>query len=65
MSEAYVGVARSTDGWVAVVFDRNGFDHAEVFEEVGQLWTRYEKVATRVLVDVPRPRGKGERRPRV
>jgi predicted RNase H-like nuclease len=53
MSEAYVGVDRSVDGWVAVAFDRNGFDHAEVFEEVGQLWTRYEEIATRILIDVP------------
>jgi predicted RNase H-like nuclease len=50
---AYLGVDRSNSGWLAVAFDRTGFDHAAVFEEVGGLWHRYEEVTERALVDVP------------
>jgi predicted RNase H-like nuclease len=50
---AYVGVDWSSDGWVAVAFDSEGFDHAEVFPEIGDLWHRYEEVTDRMLVDVP------------
>ncbi|WP_123538601.1 DUF429 domain-containing protein [Halosimplex salinum] len=49
----YVGVDWSGGSWVAVAFDPSGFDHAAVFEEVGDLWVRYEEVAERVLVDLP------------
>jgi predicted RNase H-like nuclease len=49
----YVGVDWSSDGWVAVAFDREGFDHAAVISEIGALWHRYEETADRVLVDVP------------
>jgi predicted RNase H-like nuclease len=50
---AYLGVDWSDGGWLAVAFDRTGFDHAAVFEEVGGLWHRYEEEAERVLVDIP------------
>lgn len=53
MVGTYVGVDWSGDGWFAVAFDQSGFDHAEVFSEVGQLWARYEEVADRILIDVP------------
>jgi predicted RNase H-like nuclease len=49
----YVGATRSEASWFAVAFDRSGFDHAAVFDEVGDLWVRYEERAERVLVDVP------------
>lgn len=49
----YVGVDWADGAWFAVAFDPAGFDHAAVFEEVGDLWVRYEERAERVLVDVP------------
>jgi predicted RNase H-like nuclease len=49
----YVGVDWSDGVWFAVAFDGGGFDHAAVFDEVGDLWVRYEERAQRVLVDVP------------
>jgi predicted RNase H-like nuclease len=49
----YLGVNWSDDGWLAVAFDRTGFDRAAVFAEVGELWHRYEEQTERVLVDVP------------
>ncbi|WP_436923619.1 DUF429 domain-containing protein [Halosimplex amylolyticum] len=49
----YVGVDWSDGPWFAVAFDRDGFDHAAVFGEIGDLWVRYEERAERVLVDVP------------
>jgi predicted RNase H-like nuclease len=49
----YVGAVWSEGSWFAVAFDRDGFDHAAVFAEVGDLWVRYEETAERVLVDVP------------
>lgn len=49
----YLGVDRSPEGWFAVAFDVDGFDHAGVFAEIGELWHRYEDVAEHVLVDVP------------
>jgi predicted RNase H-like nuclease len=60
---AYLGVDWSEDGWLAVAFDRTGFDHAAVFEEVGGLWHRYEEQAERLLVGVPvgLTEGPGER----
>ncbi|WP_159899254.1 DUF429 domain-containing protein [Salinirussus salinus] len=51
--EFYVGVDWSSGSWFAVVFDREGFDHAGVFEEVGALWERYEDRAERVFIDMP------------
>jgi predicted RNase H-like nuclease len=50
---AYIGVEWTGGGWLAVVFDRAGFDHAAVFEEVGGLWHRYEETAEQLLVGVP------------
>lgn len=49
----YVGVTWSSDGWLAVAFDATTFDHAAVFDEIGELWHRYEEIAERVFVDVP------------
>jgi predicted RNase H-like nuclease len=49
----YVGADWSSGSWLAVAFDRTGFDHADVFAEIGELWARYEDDAERVLIDVP------------
>lgn len=62
----YVGVDWSESGWFAVAFDGSGFDHAEVFNEVGGVWAAYEETADRILVDVPvglREDGQAERPP--
>jgi predicted RNase H-like nuclease len=48
-----LGVDWSSGSWFAVAFDRAGFDHAAVFEEIGELWHRYEDAAERVLIDMP------------
>jgi predicted RNase H-like nuclease len=49
----YVGADWSSGSWFAVVFDRDGYDHADVFGEIGELWLRYEETAERILLDVP------------
>jgi predicted RNase H-like nuclease len=49
----YVGVDWTAGSWFAVAFDRSRFDHAGVFEGIGDLWARYEERAERILVDVP------------
>ncbi|WP_251341230.1 DUF429 domain-containing protein [Haloplanus halophilus] len=49
----YVGADVSSGSWVAVAFGVGEFDHAAVFEEVGDLWLRYEERAERILLDVP------------
>ncbi|MFB6298621.1 MAG: DUF429 domain-containing protein [Salinirussus sp.] len=51
--EHYVGVDWASGSWLAVVFDADGFDHAAVFDGIGELWNRYEEGAARVLVDMP------------
>jgi len=53
MAGQYVGVDWSSGSWLAVAFDAEGFDHAAVFEGIGDLWGRYEETAERVLVDMP------------
>ena len=60
---AYLGVNWCGDGWLAVVFDRTGFDHAAVYAGVGELWHRYEEQTERALVGVPvgLKQGPGER----
>lgn len=53
VSEYYVsGVARE-GGWLAVAYATDGFDHAAVFDGVGELWSRYEESAVRIAIDVP------------
>lgn len=49
----YVGVDCARGSWLAVAFDDDGYDQAQVFEEVGDLWYHYEETATRILIDVP------------
>jgi predicted RNase H-like nuclease len=49
----FVGAHRSSEGWVSVAFSRNEFADAAVDTEAGQLWSRVEDQAERVLVDVP------------
>jgi predicted RNase H-like nuclease len=49
----YVGVDFGSDGWLAVVFDGTTFDHAAVFDGIGEVWAQYEEVAERILADVP------------
>ncbi|SDJ25882.1 Predicted nuclease (RNAse H fold) [Halovenus aranensis] len=49
----YVGVDWSSGSWLAVVFDDHGYDRTAVFDEIGDLWYRYEETAERILIDVP------------
>jgi predicted RNase H-like nuclease len=49
----YLGVAHSDGEWVAVAFAADGFDHADVFPEIGSVWAQYEEVAESILVDIP------------
>jgi len=51
--DLYLGVDWSSGAWFAVAFDGTGFDHAAVFDEIGELWHEYDEQARRVLVDVP------------
>jgi predicted RNase H-like nuclease len=53
MADTFVGVDWSGGSWLGVAFDAAGFDHAAVFEEVGELWQRYEETASLILVDIP------------
>ena len=53
MSEHYVGSVAREGGWLAVAYTDGGFDHAAVFDGVGELWTRYEESAERIAIDVP------------
>ena len=48
-----LGVDWSSGSWFAVAFDRTGFDHAAVFDGIGELWHRYEELTERVFVDMP------------
>lgn len=49
----YVGATWWSPGWLAVAYTDAEYAHAAVFDEVGQLWARYEESAARILVDVP------------
>jgi predicted RNase H-like nuclease len=49
----YVGVDRSDESWVAVAFTGDGFDHASVFDSIGECWSAYDERARRILVGVP------------
>jgi predicted RNase H-like nuclease len=49
----FVGAVWSGECWFAVGFDGNEFDHAAAFDELGDLWARYEETTQQVLVDVP------------
>jgi predicted RNase H-like nuclease len=49
----YVGAVWCGRPWLAVVFDGAAFDHAAVFDGVGDVWLRYEDDVRRLLVDVP------------
>ena len=53
MSEHYVGSVAREGAWLAVAYTLEGFDHAAVFDGVGELWTRYEESAERIAIDVP------------
>lgn len=53
MSEYYVGASARKGGWLAVAYTIEGFDHAAVFDSVGELWTEYEESAARIAIDVP------------
>jgi len=53
MAETYVGADWTGRSWFAVAFEGAGFDHAAAFEEIGELWQRYEESAALILVDVP------------
>lgn len=49
----YIGADWSSGSWFAVAFGPAGFDHADVYDEVGALWLEYEERAERILLDVP------------
>ena len=49
----YLGVVYSDGEWLVAAFAADGFDHADVFPEVGSVWATYEEVAESILVDVP------------
>jgi len=51
--DVWVGAHVHDGTWVAVAFDRSGFDHAATFDGIGDLWFRYEDDAESILVDVP------------
>jgi len=53
VSEHYVGGVARGGEWLAVAYTADGFDHAAVFEGIGELWTRYEESAARIAIDVP------------
>lgn len=53
MSDYYVGGVDGAGGWLAVAYADGEFDHAAVFEGVGELWSRYEERAERIAIDVP------------
>jgi predicted RNase H-like nuclease len=53
VSDYYVGAVARDGVWLAVAYTVEGYDHAAVFEGVGELWARYEETAERVAVDVP------------
>lgn len=53
MSDYYVGLVARESGWLAVAYTNDGFDHADVFDGIGPLWTRYEEAAELIAVDVP------------
>ena len=53
MAETFVGVDWSGDAWLAVAFDQDGYDHTALFDEIGELWQRYEEQSPRILVDIP------------
>ncbi|WP_372910240.1 DUF429 domain-containing protein [Salinigranum sp.] len=49
----FVGAVWCSGPWLAVVFDGRTFDHAAVFDGIGDVWLRYEDGASRILADVP------------
>jgi hypothetical protein len=53
VSDYHVGAIARDDGWLAVAYTPNEFDHAAVFDGIGELWTRYEETAGRIAIDVP------------
>jgi predicted RNase H-like nuclease len=53
VSDHHVGAVARDDGWLAVAYTSEGFDHAAVFDGIGELWTRYEETALRIAIDVP------------
>jgi predicted RNase H-like nuclease len=49
----FVGAVWCSDAWLAVVFDGTTFDHAAVFDGIGDVWLRYEERAVRLFIDLP------------
>lgn len=48
----FVGVDGCPDGWLAVCYEDDQFDHASQYETIEAVWDAYEDVQT-ILVDVP------------
>ena len=53
MAATFVGVDWSSEGWLAVAFDGESYDHTEVFAEIGELWQHYEERDPRILLNIP------------
>lgn len=53
MSDYFVGATACQEDWLAVAYTSAQFDHATVFEEVGELWATYEESAERIAIDIP------------
>lgn len=49
----FVGVAWAGGPWLAVAFDATGFDHAAVYDGIGDLWADFEDRAERLLLGLP------------
>lgn len=52
MSDYYVGAVARGGVWLAVAYTAESYDHADVFEGIGELWTHYEERTERIAVDV-------------
>jgi len=49
----YVGVDGCPAGWIAVLFDEDGYRGSGLYGDVEELWTAHGDVADVILIDVP------------
>lgn len=49
----YVGVDWCSGEWLAVAYTATEYDHADVYDEVGAIWHRYEETGERIAIDIP------------
>jgi predicted RNase H-like nuclease len=50
---SYVGVDWDAGSWLAVAYDTDGNFTTSAASEIGAIWDRYGKSATRIVIDVP------------